>query len=132
MKHLSALITLAFFLTSCATRPVPSDDLVAPVTSIATGVVLSRVSSPAARVETARQLGKIADAVQLITDETTTGAEIAVMIGVLTKGKPEYVPYASAMGLVFDRYLAKFGKSRVAQITHEMAVGIKITTDPYL
>lgn len=128
------LAAIPLLFTSCATtggNPPPTD-LIAPVASVATSVVLSKVKTADERRETAAKLVQIADAVALVTSKDTTGSELAALVASLAGSKPEYAPYAAALGLIFDRYAGRLGNDKVAQITADIAEGIKLSANPYL
>ncbi len=121
------------FLPSCTTlQSTNNDDLVTPVASIATGVVLSKANSMSVRMDTAAKLNQIADGILTLTEEDATGADVAALVMAYSGGKPEYAPYAASLSLIFDRSIQRLGRSRAADISRKIADGILFTTAPYL
>lgn len=140
---LAVVAALSFGMSSCSTlttEPNTGPDTKAAIAQLAatTGAsaVISKAKSPADREAKAIQIANIADVLTSIGDGATTGDALSAIVianspkdasGVVL---PHWVALGSAVGLVYDQYVAK-GVSQSA-IVAAIAKGLKAGAAPYI
>jgi len=131
MNALSILLalTLPFSMTACSTT---SRQFIAPASTLATAAVLAKGVSDEDRADKARMAYEVANGLELLTTEGTTGKEVTAAVIAKTGKKAHWVVLAAGLGSLYNQFAEKLGQSQSGMIIKELAIGIKAGAEPYL
>lgn len=138
-KILSILALCALALPSCTTTggtgttpPANVSAYLAPAATIAASVVISKADSAEDRAAKAAEIVQIADAILVLTDPNTKGADIAAVVLTKAGSKPHWQALGLTLAVLYDQYAANYTGTTQAALVNSIAAGLKAGSTPYL
>lgn len=128
MKLPYLLLSIAtLFTASCATTGSPPNvkSFAGPAATVATSALLSQTKDTDERAAKAEKIIQIADALAALSSDTTTAADISLIVAKYTGGDPKYAVFGVALGALFERYGSNLGTAGQREVINDIAEGVK-------